>query len=245
MRTHPRGLPVAGPAEAPATTDPAPVPGLLGLFTQALLGPAGTSREPVNGAPAGLEAMIRQDLVSPQAECDPEPAAASATPHWGGAPASSFQAVAVEVAGVRLVAPLAEVDGVVDFPRRLSRMPGIDPWILGVFHHRERSVRVVDSARLLGIATEGRELPWRRVVLFGAWGLAFDGEDSVLDVAPRDLRWRAARPLNPWMAGTVVSLMSPLVDVGELFRWLEGGHSGGNGTVSASPRMAVPWTTAF
>lgn len=222
MRSRPRGVPAAESVEAPAATDLAPAPDLLGLFTQALLRTAAPSGEPVDDGPEGLTAMICRDLATREPRCARESEVHVATPRWGAAPEAPFQAIAVGVAGVRLVAPLTGVEGVVDVPRKLSHLPGMDPWILGVFRHRAHSVRVVDTARLLGIDTRDTVRPLRRALLMGPWGLAFDGEDSVLDLAPSDLRWRSARPVNPWMAGIVLSLMSPLVDVSELIRRLEG-----------------------
>lgn len=96
----------------------------------------------------------------------------------------------VTVAGGRFALPAGRVDGVAP-ARRVTRLPGAPPFVLGLSHHRGDVVAVLDAARLLGAPGEAAREGGFLVLLRdeGArFALAVDGVAGVETVAGEEVR---------------------------------------------------------
>jgi chemotaxis signal transduction protein len=128
----------------------------------------------------------------------------------------------------RLAVPLVELHGIRRQSERLTKLPGLPGWVLGVCGSGGPRLQVVDTAQLLGgrAATEYQELHIV-IVAQGRWALACNGVEKTVTVAPAAVRWRTRRqedsPGDPWFAGMITDELCPYVDVQGLVRWLDGG----------------------
>ncbi len=143
-------------------------------------------------------------------------------PEWARGP---FQAMLFKVAGLSLAVPLIELNGVVEWKDDVTEMPGHADFYMGLMQHLEKSIPVIDTARLvlpvekLGQLTgDDPRARVKRVVLIDEhrWGLACDEVNEVITLQPDQVRWRTSRTKRAWLAGTVVDHMCALID-GEAF----------------------------
>jgi twitching motility protein PilI len=86
----------------------------------------------------------------------PLPAKRDARPEWQG--------LGFQVGGVRLVAALGEVGEILTVPR-VTRLPRVKEWILGIANVRGRLVPIVDLHRFLNVTTTTPKLQWRLLIV--------------------------------------------------------------------------------
>jgi len=86
----------------------------------------------------------------------PLPAKRDVRPEWQG--------LGFQVGGVRLVAALGEVSEVLTVPR-VTPLPRVKDWILGIANVRGRLVPIVDLHRFFGVTTTTPRLQWRVLVV--------------------------------------------------------------------------------
>lgn len=143
-------------------------------------------------------------------------------PDWGR---GAFKCLLFKVGRLTLAAPLAELNGVLDWDESITSIPTTPPWFLGVLRHRGVNVKVINTA-LLVVPKRHRVAPRPdrpgHIVLIGdrRWGLACDAVSSVTTLDPAQVRWRSARTRRSWLAGTVIEHMCALLDVNEFTRLL-------------------------
>jgi twitching motility protein PilI len=86
----------------------------------------------------------------------PLPAKRDTRPQWQG--------LGFLVGGVRLVSALGEVSEILTVPR-VTPLPRVKDWILGIANVRGRLVPIVDLHRYLGVPTTTPRLQWRVLVV--------------------------------------------------------------------------------
>lgn len=141
-----------------------------------------------------------------------DPEATTATSLANDAP---FQVLLFRVAGLTLAVPLAELHGVMAWPRCITPLPGHAPFFLGVLTHLGRNVKIIDTGCLIVPDQRRREkTELRHIVLIGGgqWGLACEDIAEMITLAPDEVRWRGARTVRPWLAGTVTKHLCALLD---------------------------------
>ncbi len=159
------------------------------------------------------EATDTETALQTEAEVEPLP---PGVPEWAREP---FQAMLFKVAGLTLAVPLESLSGVVEWPDKLTEMPGHADFFLGLLTHLDTTVPVVDTARLVFPADR---LPpdddplarVTRIVLIGGgrWGLACDAVAEVVTLRHDQVRWRSERTRRRWLLGTVIDHMCALID---------------------------------
>ena len=200
----------------------------LDLFLEALLRETEPQVETVAEAPVAEPepAPVAVDAppeAPPVVETAPQEATASelaplppGAPEWAREP---FQAMLFKVAGLTLAVPLESLSGVVEWPEKLTEMPGHADFFLGLLTHLDTTVPVVDTARL--VFPPGRLPPdddplarVNRIVLIGGgrWGLACDAVEEVVTLTADQVRWRSERTRRRWLLGTVIDHMCALID---------------------------------
>lgn len=172
---------------------------------------------------------------TPQAICMPTTTVTDTSPVIAAAvtplPAmdTPFQVLLFRVAGLTLAVPLAELNGVLPWPRCVTPMPGHTPFFIGVTTHLGRQVKIVDTGHLVAPVQQRRlqhqtKMALRHIVLMGGgeWGMACEDIAEVLTLAPGEVRWRATRTERPWAAGTVTDHLCVLLDTCALAAELKG-----------------------
>ncbi len=133
-----------------------------------------------------------------------------------------FQAMLFKVAGLTLAVPLVDLNGVIECDKeKITQMPGHADFYLGLIQHLDKTVPLVDTARLV-LPPEKRKVlvgddplaRVQRVVLINdaQYGLACDEVNEVVTLTPEDVRWRTERTQRRWLAGTVIEHMCALID---------------------------------
>lgn len=151
-------------------------------------------------------------------------------PEWAHAP---FQALEFTVAKLKLVIPLVQLCGILDWERAdLTPMPGHSQSFLGVWPNHGTNSKIVDVAEMVvPDRYHSKITPWRervtKVVLIdeSTWGLACDEIVGVVTLDPREIRWRTNRTQRAWLAGTLIEHMSALIDGNEFAAALLSGEN--------------------
>ncbi|MCW8882521.1 MAG: chemotaxis protein CheW [Sedimenticola sp.] len=150
---------------------------------------------------------------------------AEIVPEWGEQP---FQSLPFKVRGMNLVVPLIALNSITEWNQELTQIPGQPDWYMGILLHRDQRVIVVDTAQLimperLQRASEKRQRGSHILIVGdGRFGLACDSLQSPMLLQSDEVRWRRAEGYRPWMAGTVISRLSVLLNVDAILGML--GH---------------------
>jgi purine-binding chemotaxis protein CheW len=174
--------------------------------------------EPDKISPLENEVLVEKAKLEAKAETESREVPAG-KPEWAE---SEFQVMLFKVAGLTLAVPLVELNGVVECDlSSVTEMPGHADFYLGLMHHLERTVPLVDTARfvlppdkLKLLAGDDPKERISRVVMIQdcQYGLACDEVNEVITLSPDSVRWRTQRTQRRWLAGTVVDHMCALID---------------------------------
>ncbi len=179
------------------------------------------------------EATVQEEDLPPAADATPadappaeEPAEplVPATPDWAD---SEFPSLLFRVRGMDMAAPLVHLGGIANVSEEaLQPVAGQASWFIGLMRWNGRTIRIVDTARLLMGEQEAAQTPEENdkrrgyrcmVVLHGTdWGLAIDAPDESRTLRRDDVRWRRQRGQRPWLAGTLSDSLCSLLDTGAI-----------------------------
>lgn len=140
-----------------------------------------------------------------------------------------FQCLLFKVAGISLAVPLVKLNGVLPWDDEITPMPGHSKEFLGLLHHLEQNVKVVDTAQIVlpEKQQDGGLLPpeqrFNNVILVddGRWGLACDSIGEVITLEPDEVRWRTSKGKLKWLAGTVLEHLCALLEIESLTQLLQ------------------------
>ncbi len=144
--------------------------------------------------PVPVEPLARDDEgeTPEQAEESPHSDAQAMEEHPRLRYRFPVQCLMFEVADHELCIPLVDMGSVAPLdPDALTRLPGSPDWLLGVLPHRERKLRIVDSALLLGIRHEPTLTQGLHFLVFADEDFAITCErlGEVLYLEDADVRW--------------------------------------------------------
>ena len=142
---------------------------------------------------------------------------------------SEFQSLSFIVSNFKLCVPLQQLNGIIEWNGKITRLPGQADWCLGIMRIRGRNLSVIDLSRILhgvsgNLLKNGRSKKKlvQHVLLIGngKWGLACDSVDDISILYKDDISWRpsGAREL---IMGTVINHMNLILNVDEFIRRLE------------------------
>ena len=139
-----------------------------------------------------------------------------------------LQVLLFNLSGLKMAIPMSELDGILDWPEHLREAPRGVPCCIGMLPVRGRDIPVIDLARVIVPARlrAGRaNVGFERLLLIGArrWGLACHGVGEVVTVESSAVNWRTERPNRKWLAGTISSHGSALLDARALEQLLQQG----------------------
>ena len=186
-------------------------------YLETLLQQATETTAPVDSKPVRDNVVLLPEIpldadfhaeVSPQKEPELEAGALnpelSGYPEKGGieeeiipgTPSSRFefplQCLMFKVGESQLAIPLIELGNVVAWPEHLTRIPGANAWSCGILQHLGYNVRVVDSARLLGVTLDAEPVPPRQALILAdyQWALSCDEIGQVVMLQADQVQWR-------------------------------------------------------
>lgn len=144
-------------------------------------------------------------------------------PYWVTDPCACLQ---FQFSGIKLALPYLKIRGLLSFPAELP-MPETDalPWYLGSMTlPGAGTLRIVDIGQI--ILPPGRsytaQTPERVLVLEQQrWGIACAGGLKMLEIRPHQVLWRTASGKRYWLAGTLKTRASALLDVDGLIQFLD------------------------
>lgn len=170
---------------------------------------------------------VEADVEAARAETS-EPDAVRIPPQWAE---TEFPTLLFRVRGMDMAAPMLHLGGIATLDEKgLQPVAGQAPWFIGLMRWNGRTIRVIDTARLLmgekgedtAPADDGRRRGYRCViVLHGTdWGLAVDHPGESRTLQPENIRWRRERGRRPWLAGTLSDNLCSLLDTGAIIERL-------------------------
>ena len=166
-------------------------------------------RQPEPEAPSPA---IREAIAAPVEVNQP-----ATRPDWSDRP---FECLIFSVAGLQLAVPLILLGAIHRLEQDVKPMPGSPRWYMGILPERSQNLRVVDTAEwiMAGRVPSGARDNYRFVIRLdnSEWALACDDVAQSFTLDPEEVRWRTSRSKRPWLAGTVISHMCALIDVGTM-----------------------------
>lgn len=168
---------------------------------------------------------VRQtvDLMTELAEKMASGKEAREAPNWAQ---ERFQCLLITVQGITLAIPLLALDNIVKWETDLTIIPAQPPWHLGVLHHRDHKIVVVDLARLLmpdkmnGTSAERENGSHILIIGNNRFGLACDSLAKPMFLTKEDVHWCVVHPDRPWMAGTIREKLAVILDAEALLQMI-------------------------
>lgn len=134
---------------------------------------------------------------------------------------SPFDALLLQVAGLRLAVPINALGHIYPIGLGLNRLPQQPPWLMGLLNTPRGSIRTLNTA--LFVMPERYNAAFEEsaqyvVTLHGVpLGLAVDTIEQPITLQPQQVVWRAGgASKRPWLAGTVKSHLCALLDLHQL-----------------------------
>ncbi len=123
--------------------------------------------------------------------------------------------------GLKMAILMDDLDDVVEWPEQLVSAPESMPLYIGLLQENGQCIPVIDLARLIlpaRLRDQKSSLACQRILLIGnrCWGLACNGVSEVVSVESSAVNWRTERTSRKWLAGTIGSYGSALLDAGAL-----------------------------
>tara|TARA_R110001592_G_scaffold138511_5_gene357779 strand:- start:86845 stop:88116 length:1272 start_codon:yes stop_codon:yes gene_type:complete len=159
-----------------------------------------------------LRTKATEKLLSPEAVLQK-----SDRPDWAN---SRFECLIFTVAGLKLAVPLISLGAIYKIEKEFIPLVGRANWFLGLYHHLERNVRVIDTAQLVmpERCSEEVRFAYKFIIRLGGndWGMACDAVHQSIQLSPDQVKWRTERTKRAWLLGTVIDHMCALIDADSL-----------------------------
>jgi len=143
-------------------------------------------------------------------------------PEWSS---RRFECLLFSVAGLKLAVPLISLGAIYKIEKDFTPLVGRANWFMGLYHHLDRNVRVVDTAQWVmpERCTEQVRNNYKFIIRLGDsdWGMACDAVHQSIQLYPDQVKWRSERTKRVWLFGTVIDHMCALIDADALNSMLE------------------------
>ncbi len=160
--------------------------------------------------PLATENLIQQVAESQEKLALPEKAQ---RPPWLD---RRFECLLFSVAGLKLAVPLMSLGAIYKIEKEMTPLVGRASWFMGLYHHLDRNVRVIDTAQW--VMPERCHAAVRDNYQFiirlgdSDWGMACDAVHESIQLYPDQVKWRSERTKRAWLYGTVIEHMCALID---------------------------------
>ena len=126
---------------------------------------------------------------------------------------------------MKLAVPLVSLGAIYKIEKDFIPLVGRASWFMGLYHHLERNVRVIDTAQWVMPERCSDEVrsAYKFIIRLGGndWGMACDAVHQSIQLDPDQIKWRSERTKRAWLFGTVIDHMCALIDVDSLSALLE------------------------
>lgn len=143
-------------------------------------------------------------------------------PDWTG---RRFECLLFSVAGLKLAVPLMSLGAIYKIEKDFTPLVGRAKWFMGLYHHLDRNVRVVDTAQWVMPERSNPQVRegYKFIIRLGDsdWGMACDAVHQSIQLYPDQVKWRSERTKRVWLYGTVIDHMCALIDADALNALLE------------------------
>jgi len=121
----------------------------------------------------------------------------------------------------QLSIPLIDLGSVLPSGGRLTQLPDSPDWFLGLLQHRERNIKVVDTAKILNIRVPQQEGENRHILVLGdeGWAISCDKLGEVLKLDKEDIQWSKQDSMGLSL-GTIRQSLAILLDPYKILRQL-------------------------
>jgi purine-binding chemotaxis protein CheW len=131
-----------------------------------------------------------------------------------------FECLLFSVAGLKLAVPLISLGAIYKIEKEFTPLVGRASWFMGLYHHLERNVRVVDTAQWVMPERHSEQVRsnYKFIIRLGNsdWGMACDAVHQSIQLYPDQVKWRSERTKRIWLYGTVIDHMCALIDADAL-----------------------------
>tara|TARA_R110002049_G_scaffold73894_10_gene190793 strand:- start:1211 stop:2377 length:1167 start_codon:yes stop_codon:yes gene_type:complete len=138
-------------------------------------------------------------------------------PDWAN---GRFECLIFSVAGLKLAVPLISLGAIYKIEKEFTPLVGRVSWFMGLYHHLDRNIRVVDTAQLVmpERCTPEVRASYKFIIRLGGndWGIACDAVHQSIQLSPDQVKWRSERSKRAWLFGTVIDHMCALIDTDSL-----------------------------
>lgn len=136
-----------------------------------------------------------------------------------------MQCLMFHVGDNQLSIPIVELHSIVPGIENLTRLPHAPEWFIGVIQHRDSSIKVVDTARLLSIKVSqlNNETPHVLVFRDADWGITCDHPGEIIYLHEDDVKWSKARP-DGLLLGTIKQSLAVLLDAEKIIKRVSNGE---------------------
>ncbi len=123
------------------------------------------------------------------------------------------QCLMFSVAGNQLSIPLINMGSVVTRGKRLTLLPDAPDWFLGILQHREKNVKVVDTAKILKVNSTQLHSEYQHILVLGdeGWAITCDQLGEVIKLNEDDVKWTKQGSKNLFL-GTIKQSLAILLD---------------------------------
>lgn len=137
-------------------------------------------------------------------------------------PPQDSQALLFDIAGLSLVLPLTELDGIENWPiNGLTQLPGQPAHVLGILSNSQQHTQVIDLTTLITSQSSNSD-DCRYILLVNnkQLGLAVSAIHRVVTLDKENVRWRreTATTQRPWLVGMLMSPLSSIISLAELLK---------------------------
>ncbi len=119
--------------------------------------------------------------------------------------------------GLKMAISMDDLDDIEKLPENLAAVPKNMPLYLGLLQTGNRRIPVVDLARLIlpeRLREQHNSSSFQQILIVGGhhWGLACNEVGEVATIDASMVNWRIERKTRKWLAGTIGSFGSALLD---------------------------------
>ncbi|MDB2705149.1 hypothetical protein N9Y67_01260 [Pseudomonadota bacterium] len=164
-----------------------------------------------------LQDMLTESISSTQSSNE-QAISTSADENWKR---SSFQALLIDVQGLKLAIPEHQLQSIQLKPRLDIKMENNKPdWFIGT----KQQLQIVDTGKIilpLEYQDKKNNSEFIIVISGGKWSLSCNKIYNVITLSPSSVKWRQQVGNRPWLAATTLEHKCGILNIDALIKQLE------------------------
>jgi len=133
-----------------------------------------------------------------------------------------IQCLMFRVGHTDLSIPLIDLGSVLPWVENMTQLPQAPEWFLGLLKHRDKNVKVADSATLLNIKTDPEVDVCSHILVLDNehWAINCDRIGEVILLNQEDIQWSRGHSDNNLSLGTIRESLAQLLDPSRIIKRL-------------------------